>query len=150
MSKRMSILSIPLLGMTVVNVIPSFGFRLSTGRVKHPPAAIPAPHTTRPATNPRSMTLCMFAPSGRAPTHGPCLHENAGKHAPSTIRSRNDVGGAGSTVGDAPSHLPHSHPMSTETMPSPLTATWDWSYGLRALPLTKIEELYTKSKRDQW
>jgi hypothetical protein len=35
-------------------------------------------------------------------------------------------------------------------MPSPLTATWDWSYGMRALPQTKLEELYTKAKRDQW
>jgi hypothetical protein len=41
--------------------------------------------------------------------------------------------------------------MSTETMPSPLTATWDWSYGVRReLGQKKLEELYTKAKRDQW
>jgi hypothetical protein len=41
--------------------------------------------------------------------------------------------------------------MSTETMPSPLTATWDWSYGVREqLGQKRLEELYVKAKRDQW
>ena len=36
-------------------------------------------------------------------------------------------------------------------MPSPLNATWDWSYGVRReLGQKKLEELYTKAKRDQW
>jgi hypothetical protein len=37
--------------------------------------------------------------------------------------------------------------MSTETMPSPLQATWDWSYEVEQ---RRLEELYTKAKRDQW
>jgi hypothetical protein len=37
--------------------------------------------------------------------------------------------------------------MSTESMSSPLVATWDWSYGVEK---TKLDELYAKAKRDQW
>jgi hypothetical protein len=37
--------------------------------------------------------------------------------------------------------------MSTERMPSPLQATWDWSYEVEQ---RKLEELYAKAKRDQW
>jgi hypothetical protein len=37
--------------------------------------------------------------------------------------------------------------MSSESMPSPLVATWDWSYEVNQ---AKLDELYAKAKRDQW
>jgi hypothetical protein len=37
--------------------------------------------------------------------------------------------------------------MTTEKMHSPIDATWDWAYEVNA---GKIEELYSKAKRDQW
>src|ERR1700677_33912 len=37
--------------------------------------------------------------------------------------------------------------MQTKAMPSPLVATWDWSYQVNQ---GKLDELYTKAKRDQW
>ena len=37
--------------------------------------------------------------------------------------------------------------MPNESMPSPLVATWDWSYRVDH---AKLDELYAKAKRDQW
>jgi hypothetical protein len=37
--------------------------------------------------------------------------------------------------------------MTTEKMPSPIDAAWDWAYEVHA---AKLQDLYTKAKRDQW
>ena len=80
----------------------------------------------------------------RPPTRATVVVAAAGDAMPQPAKGLTGV--APPVVGEGAS-VCQTRTMSTETTPSPLTATWEWTNEVEP---KKLAELYAKAKRDQW